>query len=112
MRRAAERGSILELDCDRFALLRDIQELCVAGQVNVVGKQKLERRLADEIFVLSVELFIDDGDAAAVGHDLEPRRIGIFEPHMTGAGYAKLSFGAASVRSDLNEIGAHDAGGF
>src|ERR1700733_4836754 len=33
---AAERGSILELDCDRFALLGDIQELCVACQVNVV----------------------------------------------------------------------------
>src|ERR1700722_3885913 len=110
MRRAPERGPIFKLDRDRLALLRDVYEMRVAGEVDVVGKQKLERRLADEIFVLRVELFVDDGDAAAVGYDLESRRIGIFEPHMTGTGHAQLSFGAPSVRSDLDEIGAHDAG--
>ena len=37
MRRAPERGPILELDGDCLALLRDVQEVRVAGQVNVVG---------------------------------------------------------------------------
>src|SRR3984957_16731176 len=109
MRRAPERGPILELNCDRFALLRDVQEMRVAGKVDVVGKQELERRLADEIFVLRVELFVDNGDAAAVRYDFEPRRIRVFEPHMTGARHARRSFGAASVESDLNEIGVYDA---
>src|SRR5271168_4336168 len=48
MRRAPERGPILDLDRDRIALLGDAQDACVAGHVNVVGKQKLERRLADK----------------------------------------------------------------
>ena len=105
-----ERRPVLDLDRDRFALLGDAQDLCVAGHVDVVGKEKLERRLADEILVLRVELFVDDGDAAAVGDDLEARRVGIFEPHAAGAGHAQRSLRAPSVRSDLNEIGGHDAG--
>src|SRR5580693_7567459 len=90
MRRAAERGPVLKLNCDRLALLGDIQKVGVSGEVNVVGKQELERCLANKIFVLRVELFVDDGDAAPVGDDLEPRRIGIFEAHMTGASHVQL----------------------
>ena len=67
MRRAAKRGPILKLDRDRLALLRDVYEMRVAGQVDMVGKQKLERRLADEVFVLRIQLFVDDGDTAAIG---------------------------------------------
>ena len=73
MRRAAERRLVLDLDRDRIALLRDAEDPGVAGEVDVIGEQELERRLADEIFVLGVELAVDDGEAAAVGDDLEPR---------------------------------------
>ena len=38
MRGAPERGPILELDRDRLALLRDVQEVRVAGEVDVIGK--------------------------------------------------------------------------
>ena len=34
----------------------------------------------------------------------------ILESHPAGTGHAQLSLGAPSVRSDLNEVGAHDAG--
>ena len=108
MRRAPERRPILDLDRDRVALLGDAQDPCVAGHINMVGKEKLERRLADEIFVLRVELPVDDGDAAAVGHDLEAWRISIFEPHVAGADQAQLSLGAPSVWPDLNKVGGHD----
>ena len=67
MRRAAKRGPILKLDRDRLALLRDVYEMRVAGQVDMVGKQKLERRLADEYSFLRIQLFVDDGDTAAIG---------------------------------------------
>src|ERR1700759_1839477 len=51
MCRASERGPILELDRNGLALLGDVQDLGVSGEVDVVGEQKLERRLANEIFV-------------------------------------------------------------
>ena len=73
MRRAAERRLVLDLDGDRIALLRDAKDPGVAGEVDVIGEQELERRLADEIFILGVELAVDDGEAAAVGDDLESR---------------------------------------
>ena len=104
MRRAPERGPILKLDRDRLALLRDIYEMRVAGQVDVVGKQKLERRLADEIFILRVELLVDDRDAAAVGYDLESRRIGDIQTAcgLDGPGSASLRSAVRSVRSGRN----------
>src|SRR3984957_802138 len=82
----------------------------VAGQIDVVGKQKLEGRLADEILVLRVELFVDDGDAAAVSYDLQARRIGEFKSHAPRTSQAELSFGATSVGPDLYEGGAQPPG--
>src|ERR1700729_2740273 len=110
MRRTPERRPILELDGNRLALLGDVQEVRVAGQVYVIGKQKLEGRLADEILVLRVELFVDDGDAAAVSYDLQARRVGEFKSHAPRTSQAELSFGAASVGPDLYEIGAQTPG--
>ena len=86
-----------------------LRTLC-PGHVDVVGEQEFERRLGDEIFVLRVELVVDDGDAAAVGHDLEARRRSIFEQHMARALEDQLPLGPLAVRSDLNKIGGHDAG--
>ena len=109
MRRAAKRRLVLDLDRDRIALLGDAQDPGVARHVDVVGKEKLERRLGDEIFVLRIELVVDDGDAAAVGDDLEARRVGVLEQHAAWARDAQRSLRALSVRSDLNEVGGHDA---
>ena len=106
---AAKRRLVLDLDRDRIAFLGDAQDPCVARHVDVVGKEKLQRRLGDEILVLRIELVVDDGDAAAVGDDLEARRVGVLEQHAAWARDAQRSLRALSVRSDLNEVGCHDA---
>src|ERR1700722_17425140 len=110
MRRTPYRRPILQRDGNRLALLGDIREMGVAGQIDVVGKQKLEGRLADEILVLRVELFVDDGDAAAIGYDLQARRVGEFKSHAPRTSQAELSFGPAAVGPDLNKIGAQHPG--
>ena len=88
----------LVFDASTFALRR----------WTVIGEKKLERRLGDEILVLGVELAVDDGDAAAVGNDLEARRLGVFEPHPARTLDAEFALGAPAVGAGLNEVGSYD----
>ncbi len=72
-------------------------------------EQEFQRRLGDEIFVLGVELVVDDGDAAPIGDDLEPGGLSVFEQHAARTLDRELPLRALAVRPDLDEVGGHHA---
>jgi hypothetical protein len=73
----------------------------VAGQVDVVVEQKLERRQSDEIFILRVELLVDDGDAAtrAASSQALARANASSAGFGAGAAFDLADFSAATARA-------------
>ena len=74
-------------------------------------EEKFQRRLADEIDLLCLQLAVANGDRSAIGDDFHGRRFRIFKAQLSRFGNVEFSFGATAIDSHLNEVRRHEFGG-